>query len=241
MSHNKTSYLNYSNTFEIKNKLVSFSRNFNKNTNSQIKFTDYEIASLGLAEMNHSSSTALYSIDSFSKVNDLSGNEFLYVNYKPFGYSVIDLTSYVTIEMNPFSTRQNVIKSNEIYYPVIGILKESQDGKEYVNSHGAKFEKEMFKDSMNAFSNSLFRNLNSRKQETINSRIALLNNSLVANSDEGGGGNGENGNFNWVIDVNKKERPTLRYHILGSLNTTKNQFSYSNGGSNGICEYASLS
>lgn len=93
----------------------------------------------------------------------MSGNEFLYVNYKPFGYSVIDLTSYATIEMNPFSTRQNVIKSNEIYYPVIGILKESQDGKEYVNSHGAKFEKEMFKDSMNAFSNSLFRNLNSRK------------------------------------------------------------------------------
>ncbi|MDD6846466.1 MAG: hypothetical protein PUE07_02950 [bacterium] len=236
MSHNKTSYLNYSNTFEIKNKLVSLSRNFNKNTNSQIKFTDYEIASLGLAEMNHSSSNTLY-----SKVNDLSGNEFLYVNYKPFCYSVIDLSSYATIEMNPFSTRQNVIKSNEIYYPVIGILKESQDGKEYVNSHGAKFEKEMFKDSMNAFSNSLFRNLNSRKQETINSRIALLNNSLVANSDEGGGGNGENGNFNWVIDVNKKERPTLRYHILGSLNTTKNQFSYSNGGSNGICEYASLS
>ena len=60
MSHNKTSYLNNSNTFEIKNKLVSFSRNFNKNTNSQIKFTDYEIASLGLTEMNHSSSTALY-------------------------------------------------------------------------------------------------------------------------------------------------------------------------------------
>lgn len=59
MSHNKTSYLNYSNTFEIKNKLVSFSRNFNKNTNSQIKFTDYEIASLGLAEMNHSSSNTL--------------------------------------------------------------------------------------------------------------------------------------------------------------------------------------
>ena len=88
--------------------------------------------------MNHSSSNALYSIDSFSKVNDLSGNEFLYVNYKPFGYSVIDLTSYVTIEMNPFSTRQNEIKSNEIYYPVIGIVKESQDGKEYVNSHGAK-------------------------------------------------------------------------------------------------------
>ncbi|MCI6608608.1 MAG: hypothetical protein MSF04_03110 [Bacilli bacterium] len=139
---------------------MSFSRNFNKNTNSQIKFTDYEIASLGLAEMNHSSSAALYS---FSKVNDLSGNEFLYVNYKPFCYSVIDLSSYATIEMNPFSTRKNVIKSNEIYYPVIGILKESQDGKEYVNSHGAKFEKEMFKDSMNAFSNSLFRNLNSRK------------------------------------------------------------------------------
>lgn len=79
MSHNKTSYLNYSNTFEIKNKLVSLSRNFNKNTNSQIKFTDYEIASLGLAEMNHSSSTALYS---FSKVNDLSENEFIYVNYE---------------------------------------------------------------------------------------------------------------------------------------------------------------
>ena len=139
---------------------MSFSRNFNKNTNSQIKFTDYEIASLGLAEMNHSSSTALYS---FSKVNDLSGNEFLYVNYKPFGYSVIDLSSYATIEMNPFSTRQNVIKSNEIYYPIIGIVKESRDGKEYVNSHGAKYEKEMFTESMNAFSNSLFRNLNSRK------------------------------------------------------------------------------
>lgn len=158
MSHNKTSYLNYSNTFEIKNKLVSLSRNFNKNINPKIKFTDYEIANLGLAGMNYSSSNTLY-----SKLNDLSGNEFLYVNYKPFGYSVIDLTSYATIEMNPFSTRQNVIKSNEIYYPVIGILKESQDGKEYVNSHGAKFEKEMFTESMNAFSNSLFRNLNSRK------------------------------------------------------------------------------
>ena len=60
MSHNKTSYLNNSNTFEIKNKLVSLSRNFIKNTNSQIKFTDYEIASLGLAEMNHSSSNTLY-------------------------------------------------------------------------------------------------------------------------------------------------------------------------------------
>ena len=200
MSHNKTSYLNNSNTFEIKNKLVSLSRNFNKNIDPKIKFTDYEIANLGLAGMNYSSSNTLY-----SKVNDLSGNKFLYVNYKPFGYSVIDLSSYVTIEMNPFSTRQNEIKSNDIYYPVIGIVKESRDGKEYVNSHGAKFEKEMFKDSMNAFSNSLFRNLNSRKQETINSRIALLNNSLVANSDEGGGGNGENGNFNWVIDVNKKE------------------------------------
>lgn len=59
MSHNKTSYLNYSNTFEIKNKLVSLSRNFNKNTNSQIKFTDYEIANLGLAGMNYSSSNTL--------------------------------------------------------------------------------------------------------------------------------------------------------------------------------------
>ena len=239
MSHNKTSYLNDSNTFEIKNKLMSLSRNFDKNIDPKIKFTDYEIASLGLAEMNHSSSTALYS---FSKVNDLSGNEFLYVNYKPFGYSVIHLTSYATIEMNPFSTRQNVIKSNEIYYPVIGILKESQDGKEYVNSHGAKFEKEMFKDSMNAFSNSLFRNLNSRKQETINSRIALLNNSLVANSDEGGGGNDENGNFNWVFDVNKKKiKADVEVPYSWFFKYNKNQFSYSNGGSNGICEYASLS
>ena len=60
MSHNKTSFLNNSNTFEIKNKLVSLSRNFNKNIDPKIKFTDYEIASLGLTEMNHSSSTALY-------------------------------------------------------------------------------------------------------------------------------------------------------------------------------------
>ena len=60
MSDNKTSYLHNSNTFEIKNKLVSLSRNFNKNINPKIKFTDYEIASLGLTEMNHSSSTALY-------------------------------------------------------------------------------------------------------------------------------------------------------------------------------------
>ena len=51
MSHNKTLYLNNSNTFEIKNKLMALSKNLNKNTNSQIKFTDYEIASLGLAEM----------------------------------------------------------------------------------------------------------------------------------------------------------------------------------------------
>ena len=60
MSHNKTSYLNDSNTFEIKNKLMSLSRNFDKNIDPKIKFTDYEIASLGLTEMNHSSSTALY-------------------------------------------------------------------------------------------------------------------------------------------------------------------------------------
>ena len=49
MSHNKTLYLNNSNTFEIKNKLMALSKNLNKNTNSQIKFTDYEIASLGLS------------------------------------------------------------------------------------------------------------------------------------------------------------------------------------------------
>ena len=95
---------------------------------------------------------------------------------------------------------------------------------------------------MNAFSNSLFRNLNSRKQETINSRIALLNNSLVANSDEGGSGNGENGNFNWVIDVNKKEiKADVEVPYSWFFKYNKNQFSYSNGGSNGICEYASLS
>ena len=164
------------------------------------------------------------------------------MNYKLFGYSVIDLSSYVTIEMNPFSTRQNEIKSNDIYYPVIGILIESQDGKEYVNSHGAKFEKEMFTESMKAFSSSLFKNLNSRKQGTISSRIALLNNSLVANSDEGGGGNGENGNFNWVIDVNKKEiKADVEVPYSWFFKYNKNQFSYSNGGSNGICEYASLS
>ena len=60
MSHNKTSYLNDSNTFEIKNKLMSLSRNFDKNIDPKIKFTDYEIANLGLAGMNYSSSTALY-------------------------------------------------------------------------------------------------------------------------------------------------------------------------------------
>ena len=59
MSHNKTSFLNNSNTFEIKNKLVSLSRNFNKNIDPKIKFTDYEIANLGLAEMNYSSSNTL--------------------------------------------------------------------------------------------------------------------------------------------------------------------------------------
>ena len=59
MSHNKTSYLNDSNTFEIKNKLMSLSRNFDKNIDPKIKFTDYEIANLGLAEMNYSSSNTL--------------------------------------------------------------------------------------------------------------------------------------------------------------------------------------
>ena len=59
MSHNKTSFLNDSNTFEIKNKLMSLSRNFDKNIDPKIKFTDYEIASLGLAEMNYSSSNTL--------------------------------------------------------------------------------------------------------------------------------------------------------------------------------------
>ena len=59
MSHNKTSFLNNSNTFEIKTKFMALSKNFNKNIDPKIKFTDYEIANLGLAEMNYSSSNTL--------------------------------------------------------------------------------------------------------------------------------------------------------------------------------------
>lgn len=236
-SNDKVTNLSNS-TFEIKNKFKTLSTSFDENATSQVKFEDSEIANLGLVEMNHSSNDTLNSIDSFSKVRDLNGDEFLYVNYKPFGYSVIDLTSYTTIEMNPFSTRKNEIKSNEIYYPVIGIVKESKDGKEYVDSRGGKYEKEMFKKSMNAFSSSLFNNLNSRKQETINSRIALLNNPTVANNDKGNGGDSGNNNFDWVIDINKKEiKADVEVPYSWFFKYNKNQFAYSNGGSNGICEY----
>ncbi len=133
------------NTSEMKNKFRIISTVISKDIKSSIIFDDQEIANLALLEINCNSNSIHYSIDSFSRVSDLNGNNFLYVNYNPFGYSVIDLATYATIELNPFTSNKQKVSSDEFYYPVIGIVKEAQGGKEeYIDCRGKKYEKEVF-------------------------------------------------------------------------------------------------
>ncbi len=107
---------------------------------------------------------------------------------------------------------------------------------------GKNTRKKFFEKSMVTFSETLFADLVSRKQETASSRLALLTESKIVNNESGG--NEESGGddkSDWVIDADKKEITAdveIPYSWFFKYN--KYQFSYSNGGSNGICEYVAF-
>jgi hypothetical protein len=106
----------------------------NKNKSSFL--SKEEIAALALNEINQSSNNLFYSISNYYVTKDLLGNSFLYVNFNPFGYSVISMDSYETIEIDPFYNHHTKISNNDIYYPTLGVFE--SNGKSLKNRKSGK-------------------------------------------------------------------------------------------------------
>lgn len=206
-----------------------------KNKSEAMTLTNNEVAEIALREINSGveKNKNKYEIRSYSIVKDFDGNEYLYVSYNPFGYSIISLNSLVTVETNPFCKSSPTISTGDYYSPTIGFFKSYKD--EYRNIKNGKILSSDDRLSLQDGAKSINKNLLLSKNNAINHKIKLIN-SLTNLNSNGGGGSGDD--KSWDVDVDK-EVVTADHEIPYSwfFKYNKTQFSYSDGGSNGICEY----
>ncbi len=81
-----------------------------------VSFSADDIANMALSEINSVSKNAQYSINNWKELHDLNGNKFLHVNFNPFGYSILSMETYETIECNPCRWRiTRKIPKTDIY------------------------------------------------------------------------------------------------------------------------------
>jgi hypothetical protein len=194
-----------------------------------------EIATLALNEINQYSNNLYYSISNYYVTKDLLGNSFLYVNFNPFGYSVISMDSYETIEIDPFYDNSTKINNNDIYYPTLGVFKSNGNSLKNRKS-GKRITGKKSLEELKTFSKKMKSSLDQQQKETINKKIEFLKSFKRANMFfENSPGNERK---NWDIDIDS-QTITATYEVPHSwfFKHNKYEFSYHDGGENGICEY----
>ena len=196
-----------------------------------VSFSTEEIANMALSEINSVSKNTQYSIDNWKELHDLNGNKFLHVNFNPFGYSILSMETYKTIECNPLRKASKEINTGDVYYPVLGVFEQKAYSLISRQRHNS-IPKSSFA-SLTQYSDHFQTSLAEEKQQS----LLLKSNALKTTRSNSGGGNGGN-QTDWVIDVSQQVVTAdveIPYSWFFKYNTDR--FSYSNGGSDGICEY----
>lgn len=196
-----------------------------------VSFSADDIANMALSEINSVSKNAQYSINNWKELHDLNGNKFLHVNFNPFGYSILSMETYETIECNPLRKASMKINNGDIYYPVLGAFEQRSDVLISKQRHNS-IPKSSFA-SLMQYSDKFQASLSEEKQQS----LLLKSNALKTTRSNSGGGSGGN-QTDWVIDISQQVVTAdveIPYSWFFKYNTDR--FSYSNGGSDGICEY----
>lgn len=208
------------------------------------ELTNDEISFVANLEINKSAKEmSFYTIKNSFEVSDFYGNNYIVTNFNPFGYSVISKINYETIETNPFGEIDfSKVNSNDKlrYIPTLGCFKEVNNTCINVNDSNNTLNKnyKIIEKSKNEYMN-IFRN---NYYSSINQKRELLNYSSASkNNSDGGGGVGDGQGEDTSINVNEKV-VTADVEVPHSwfFKHNKYRFSYSDGGSDGICEYVAF-
>lgn len=229
-------------SIRITNKLERLMQNNNNNMRSsenalyseafvtpRDKLSKDETTYLAVAEMNSAASaTNFYSVKQSFLVTDFSKNEYLFTTFSPYGSSVISMFNYTTVEVNYFDTDDysGISETDNLkYIPGTGLYQLNGNTYENVISdrHFPVKNAQVAEESSSIYIDYMGSQYNS----SLKQKITLLNN--------GGGGGG---NKDWDVSVTDNVITAdieVPHSWFFKYNTS--QFSYKNGGSNGICEY----
>ena len=223
-------FFGYKNSYSYTNVLIRTKINEVNNYGAKVSntFNNYELSKICEKEINFSLNTTLYKTKEYRIVRDFDDNNYLFVTFYPFGSSVMHIDTLETIEVNPFSEFDDLQYYN-YYYPVIGLLKKINNFYYSVNKNN--FLSENTTDLLKSKSKSLRTTLQSNYNNSIQKKIKLYTDCLSLT-------NSSNNNDVQISNGIVKAHVEVPYSWFFKYNTTR--FSYSNGGSNGICEYVAF-
>ena len=196
-----------------------------------------DIAKIALIEINSNCSNSIYTLKNYSIASDLLNNEYLYITFAPYGYSVISLDTYETVETDPFCQDVCIPSSNDIYYPIIGLIEMVNSNIRIKRTNQLISENSMYYTSLKQFSINYKNILMDNRETSISEKIETIQQRRLE-KESSTGDSGNEGRKDWDIDINKRII-TADVEIPHSwfFKYNKDRFSYASGGSNGICEY----
>lgn len=217
-------------TFTIKtrkNLIIKLDNDISLSMDEVRSLIDYEL----LSESNNKLAS-----QSIIKTKDLNNDEYYLITLNNGGYMLVSAISYEVLEFCPFVKLDYTITENDYYYPIIGGIK-NINNEYYLLSNNEKLNNDSI-NNLKAFSLNLKNQIKEDLYNEINNKVALLekisDNSMYSSSSGGGATGAED----WVIDVDKEViHADVECDHSWFFKYNKNQFSYHNGGKNGICEY----